>query len=276
MRYSDCTHDAILAIFRALGAARSSRLVSGGGNATANAGAMVGGYFGGHGAGGNKDRNIVVSALCCLTAPIFEFFEPVWMPIKKCCTEMAAKKETGVANSEQTQTKPSEDGLLELHAASCDDAPHDVTFFVRTCDAQAMHAFTALWETTLLPAAGCSPNGKKPTQLGALEDGVLLADTPEIDSHDGNFGAVRALTKYTTTVERFFMFLAVVGLCFNAGAISQVASVTSRCIVLVLEQDYDGAQEKSVDIAMWGGIFAAVQLVSYFILERMAEVSSAR
>ena len=47
-------------------------------------------------------------------------------------------------------------------------------------------------------------------------------------------------------------------------------------MVLVLSEDYDGAADTSWEIAVWGGLFAGVQLFSYFVLERMAEVLSAR
>ena len=79
-----------------------------------------------------------------------------------------------------------------------------------------------------------------------------MADKTELEGYLGYIGAVKALTHYATCAEKLFLFIAVAGMLFNAGGMSQMASVTARLIILVLQADWDGAEEASYELLYWG------------------------
>ena len=272
-----------------LGQMRAERLRTAGpcvdANDTDPKAAAMAAWMASQGGGKKKKRNPIVDGLCCIVSPIHEFASEfvgagVWQPIRDFC---ASKPETTATAAASPQ--PSEAGVLDMQVAArpivagkTDD--DEVTIFVRTTSAATMRDFSALWTETVLPAAVATQAGSAPPAPGSTEDvdGVeVQPQAPRVDRFERPYvDAVRALTTYAEPWERLLIFLAVLGLGFNAGAISQVASITSRIIVSVLQEDFDKAQDASLEIAMWGGIFACVQLSAYLILERMAEVLSAR
>jgi hypothetical protein len=281
---SRCGLEAVMAT---LGQLRAARVKAGGASAgeaaTMDPAAMMAAWMAAQAAGGGKkERNAVVEALCCIVSPIYEFVAEfagasVWQPIKDCCRS----KDKAAAAAPATAPKPSEAGVLDLLVAVRPAAPEqeeELTIFVRAKDAAAMAEFVALWTETLLPAAVAAQDvGAAGPVVEALEGAEVQAQPPTVDRFERPYiDAVRALTKYAKPCEKALIFLATAGLGFNAGAVSQVASITSRIVVLVLSEDYDAAQDKAWEIFMWGAIFASIQLSAYFILERSAEVLSAR
>ena len=113
----------------------------------------------------------------------------------------------------------------ELGSASRTAKEPVVTIFVRATDAAAMADFAKLWADAVLPAVAAAQDGSAPVPAAEDEGGaVVLAPAPApADNFEAPYtGAVRALTRYATSGEKFFILLACCGLGFNAGAISQV------------------------------------------------------
>lgn len=266
---------ALEGIFVQLGAVRDARLAAAQGSPGAGGGmsAMEMWMASQAAAAGDKPkRNCLVSALCCAISPIKEFTAEVCSPIME--QVQARRPKTPDATAVPSAPTPSDGGLVSLQAAVAEaqvpGGAISVTIVVEAKDAAGLADFDALWATKLMLGLAISADA------ATTHQGTTVADKTELKRYLGYIGAVLALTHYATCAEKLFLFVAVAGMLFNAGGMSQMASVTARLIILVLQSDWDAAQDTSYELLYWGCAFAASQLTCFFVLERTAEVLSAR